>query len=277
MKATAILGDFAPALRLLPEAERSRARALGGYASALFDRARSGDDRQDPLNRRARLESIERLALALDETLTGRAGLGSDVAGELPAPVRLMGLEHRRRPWPREALAELAAAARHRATTPRLETRREWFSAALRFAAALASAQLGSAQPPEVACFAAALVRLSMLQNLGAELAAGRCPLSIEELPSEGEKPDLRAVVGAVRHECSRLRPDLLAVGKALPTLPGAYQRATSYLLLAGLRLLAELEDADSLMLTDPPRLGPVTRALLLLKARRGAAASLAE
>jgi len=270
MEVAAVLGDFAPALRLLPEVERSRARALGGYTSALFERARSGDDRQDPLNRRARLESIERLVDDLDRSLAGPAG-------ELPAPVRPMGLEHRRRPWPRTALDELATAARHRATTPRLETRREWFSSALRFAAALACAQLGSPQPPEVARFAAALVRLSMLQNLGAELDAGRCPLSIEELPAEGEKPDLRAVVAAVRYECSRLRPDLLAVGKALPTLPGAYQRATTYLLLAGLRLLADLEDADSLMLTDPPRFGPITRAMLLLKARRGAAASLAE
>jgi len=277
MAITAVLGDFAPALRLLPEAERSRARALGGYTSALFERARSGDDRQDPLNRRARLESIERLVDALDESLAGLRGVGSAGVGELPAPVRSMEIEHRRHPWPRAALDELATASRHRATTPRLETRREWFSAALRFSAALACAQLGSPQPPEVARFAAALVRLSMLQNLGAELDAGRCPLSIEELPAEGEKPDLRAVVAAVRYECSRLRPDLLAVGKALPTLPGAYQRATTYLLLAGLRLLADLEDADSLMLTDPPRLGPLTRTMLLLKARRGAAASLAE
>lgn len=277
MEETAVLGDFAPALRLLPEVERARARALGGYTTALFERARSGDDRQDPLNRRARLESIDRLVDALESCLTGPPAVRAEGPAELPGPVRAMRLEHRRRPWPREALSELAAAARHRATTPRLETRREWFSAALRFSAALACAQLGSPQPSEVARFAAALVRLSMLQNLGAELDAGRCPLSIEELPAESEKPDLRAVVAAVRYECSRLRPDLLAVGKALPTLPGAYHRATSYLLLAGLRLLAELEDADSLMLTDPPRLGPLTRAMLLLKARRGAAASLAE
>ncbi|MGD2114279.1 MAG: hypothetical protein PVG07_04445 [Acidobacteriota bacterium] len=269
-----VLGDFAPALSLLPAPERERARALTAYAAALFARARSGDDRQDEENRRARVESIDRLARALRQRLDGSPG----PAGERPEPpapgVDAMAAADRRHPWPPEALDEIAESARHRAVTPRPATRRDGFSSALRLGAALACAQLGAPQPPEVARFAGALVRLVLLQSLGSELDAGRCSLALEDLDDDvsdrAAKPDLRAIVEAVRGQCQRLRPDLLAIGKPLADLPGPYRRAASYLLLAGLRLLAELEDANSTFLTDPPKIGRLTRWGLLLQAWRG-------
>lgn len=284
--AETILGDFAPALTLLPEPERERAVALTAYASALFDRARSGDGRQDAENRHARVESIERLARQLRDRLrrlegwTGSQGSSGAPTDRPPPAVEAMARAHRRSPWPPEALDELAATARRRAVTPRPPTRRDGFASALRVGGALACAQLGAPQPPEVARFAGALLRLALLRSLGAELDAGRCSLALEDLRGDvarvSAKPDLRQIVTAVRGQCQRLRPDLLAVGKALADLPGPYRRAASYLLLAGLRLLAELEDADSLFLTAPPKIGHTTRWLLLLRARRGGVASLA-
>jgi len=285
--AEAALGDFAPALTLLPPPERERALALAAYAGALYDRARSGDGRQDGENRRARVDSIDRLARSLDALLEApvlaRAETPSDaVRPERPPSVlRAMAAVHRRRAWPPEALDEITTTARRRAVTPRPETRREGFASALRLGAALACAQLGAPQPPEVARFAGALLRLALLQRLGAELDAGRCCLALEDLGDDvsggSAKPDLRQIVAAVRGQCQRLRPDLLAIGKALADLPPAYQQAATYLLLAGLRLLAELEETDSPFLADPPRLGRVTRLLLLLRARRGGVSSLAD
>lgn len=286
-----ILGDFAPALRLLPAPDRDRALALAAYAGALFDRARSGDGRQDGANREARVDSIDRLAGELERRLElSLDPVAFDEPGSTPKPspaerpprvVTAMVVAHRRRPWPPEALAEIATTARRRAVTPRPETRREGFACALRLGAALACAQLGAPQPPEVARFAGALVRLALIQRLGAEIEAGRCCLSLEDLGDDvaggTAKPDLREVVAAVRGQCQRMRPDLLAIGKALADLPRPYRQAAAYLLLASLRLLAELEDTDSLFLSAPPTLGRLTRLRLLLRARRGAVASLAD
>ncbi len=284
------LGPFAPALRLLPAMERERALALTAYAGALFDRARSGDGRQDGANRSARVDSIDRLAAELDrcleadpppEAAPGLTPMPTPMPTPMSAPIVGMVTAHRRRPWPPEALDEIATTARRRAVTPRPETRREGFASALRLGAALACAQLGAPQPPAVARFAGALLRLSMIQRLGAEMEAGRCCLSLEDLADDlavgSAKPDLRAVVRAVRGQCQRMRPDLLAIGKALADLPTAYRQPVSYLLLASLRLLAELEDTDSLFLVRPPTLGRLTRLRLLLRARRGGVASLAD
>jgi len=293
--AEAMLGDFAPVLRLLPAPERDRALALAVYAGALFDRARSGDGRQDGANRTARVESIDRLAGELERCLEAAAvdpagtGLGAGTgsgagtgtgAERAPRPVAAMVAAHRHRPWPPEALAEIATTARRRAVNPRPQTRREGFASALRLGAALACAQLAAPQPPEVARFAGALLRLSLIQRLGAEIRAGRCCLSLEDLGEDvtggSAKPDLREIVQAVRGQCQRMRPDLLAIGKALADLPEGYRQAASYLLLASLRLLAELEETDSPFLDRPPTLGLLTRLRLLLRARRGGVASLA-
>lgn len=281
--AEAALGDFAPALTLLPPPERERALALATYVGALYDRARSGDGRQDGENRRARVDSIDRLARSLDALLERPVDAPSDMERpeRPPQALRAMTAVHRRCPWPPEALDEITTTARRRAVTPRPETRREGFASALRLGAALACAQLGAPQPPEVARFAGALLRLALLQRLGAELDAGRCCLALEDLEDDvsggSAKPDLRQIVAAVRGQCQRLRPDLLAIGKALADLPPVYQQAATYLLLAGLRLLAELEETDSPFLADPPRIGRVTRMLLLLRARRGGVSSLSD
>jgi hypothetical protein len=279
-----LLGDFAPALRLLPAPERQRALALATYAGALFDRARSGDGRQDGANRKARVESIDRLAGELGRRLEAPVDLQTlpeaGPAERPPRPVLAMAAAHRRRPWPPEALAEIATTARRRAVTPRPETRREGFASAMRLGAALACAQLGAPQPPEVARFAGALLRLALIQRLGAEIEAGRCCLALEDLGDDvtggAAKADLREIVRAVRGQCQRMRPDLLAIGKAFADLPDSYRQPLAYLLLASLRLLAELEDADSPFLVQPPTLGRLTRLRLLMRARRGGVASLA-
>ncbi len=96
--ARAILRDFAPALILLPAAERRRAQALAAYALTLFDfAAQTGLEGE-------RLSQINRWEFELEAALSGRP------AGQ-PVWV-LLAAEERRRPWPREALDALGDAAR---------------------------------------------------------------------------------------------------------------------------------------------------------------------
>lgn len=257
-----LLGDLAPARRLLPKPERRRATAVGRYGADLFERAQSGDARQDDdRNRAARLASIDRLA-----DLLGRALSGEPVQGAPPS-VRAMAREDRLRPWPTHALARLHLAARRRAVFPREPTPETAAAAAGELGGALVAAFLGAPAPVSVDAFAGALLRLGGLLRLGAELDQGRCPLPASELPRPEDR-NFRAVVSAVRAECSRLRPELLGVARDLVTLPAAWKRPSAYLLLASLHLLTELEEADSRLLDRPPRIARHRRWALYAKAR---------
>lgn len=256
-----LLGDLAPARRLLPKPERRRATAVGRYGAELFARARSDSRHQDDRDRSARLAAIDRLA-----ELLGRALAGEPVQGAPPA-VRAMAREDRARAWPTDALARLHLAARRRAVFPREPTPETTAAAARELGGALAETLLGAPAPVSVDAFAGALLRLGMLLRLGDELEHGRCPLPASDL-ADPEDRDLRALVAAVREECSRLRPELLGVARDLVVLPEAWKRPSAYLLLASLHLLTELEEADSGLLDRPPRIGWHRRWALFAKAR---------
>src|SRR3954470_20900841 len=100
-----LLGDFAPALMLLPGTERRRAQALLAHAFALFDFARQGGLEGE------KLAQINRWEFTLEAALAG------EPAGQ-PIALR-MARENERRRWPADALEDLAACARHRATRHR--------------------------------------------------------------------------------------------------------------------------------------------------------------
>lgn len=266
MKSTAVhrLGDFAPVLDLLDARERRRASALAEYAAELFDLAREADAAADLAGRREVGKAIERWFKDLE-----RHWPPPPEAVGLPGAQLRLATCHRERPFVREALARLVSAALDRALTPRFESPQAARAAAERLGGALAEAQLGEPVSEALVGFTGALVRLSLLQNLGAHLAAGRCPLPSSELPTPGPRPDLRATVRAVRNECRELRRQLLGVAPALVDLPAGYDKACTFLLLAALRLLSELEEADSDFLDRPPRLGSWTVRKLLWRAKR--------
>src|SRR4051794_8894509 len=96
-----LLGDFAPALLLLPGTERRRAQALLAYTYGLFDFARQGGLEGE------KLAQINRWEFTLEAAFAGeRTG----------QPVFLrMARENERRRWPVAALADLATPAPRRA------------------------------------------------------------------------------------------------------------------------------------------------------------------
>ncbi len=252
-----LLGDFAPALLLLSEAERRRAQAFLAYACALFGSARR------PGAESGRLAQITYWELALEEALAG------DPDGQ---PILLrMAREQRRRPWPQAGLTDLGACARERAAQARPATPEQAEADAEKLARAAATVLRGAPPPGEVSTFAGALVRLRTLQVLGAEVREKRCPLPVSELPhaedSEADPPPEQLITAAQR-ECKRLRPRLLRAPRGMVSLPPGYRRAAMFALLAALRLVTRFEDGGAELLQTPPRLGPVSRIGLLVRAR---------
>ena len=252
-----LLGDFAPALLLLSEAERRRAQAFFAYACALFGPTR-----------RPGVES-ERLAQINYWELALAAALAGDADGQ---PVFLrMAREQKRRPWPEAGLTGLGACARQRAARPRPETPEQANADAETLARAAATVLLGAPPPGEVITFAGALVRLWTLQVLGSEVREKRCPLPVSELPhaEDGEaEPPPEQLIAAAQRECQRLRPRLLRAPRGMVSLPPGYRRAAMFALLASLRLVTRLEDGGPELLQAPPKLGPVSRIGLLARAR---------
>jgi hypothetical protein len=212
-----------------------------------------------------RLSQINRWEFTLETALSGQP------VGQ-PVFVR-MAREHRRRAWTLEALDEIAACARRRATRPRPATPADADADAERLARAVATALLGSPPPGEVSAFAGALVRLRSLQSLGSEIQGRRNPLAVSELAddwsADGEpRTDPRRLVEAARRECARLRPRLLRAPRGLIDLPAGYRRGAVFCLLAALHLLAGIEEADETLLETPPQLGVLARLGLLTRAR---------
>ena len=249
-----LLGDFAPALLLLPPFERRRAQALVAYAATLWDFARQrGIDGE-------KLAEINRFEFTLD------AALGGEPVGQ-PIFLRL-ARENERRRLPVEPLAELAAAARRRATRERPASAAEVDADAERLGRAMAGALLGHEPAPELAAFAGALVRVGTLQRLGSELAGARAPSPPPSSPPtagarrrpRSSSPPPAASAGASAHACCAPRV-------AWRTSP-PWRRVGTFSLLAALRLLTLIEDADARLLTEPPRLGVAARLGLLARAR---------
>jgi phytoene/squalene synthetase len=242
-----LLGDFAPALLLLPATERSRVRALLAYARMLLGCAGEHGPEGERLARIGRWQSD------LERALAGSSG---------PPICRRMARENARRRWPSDALDELAACARRRVLLPRPPTAAGAEAEARSLARAAGGALLEARLNAEVNGFAGALIRLHALQHLGAALARGQCPLP------EGDGLDSQALAAAVGRECARLRPRLLRAPRGLVELPAAYRRAGVFSLLAALRLLSDIEESGAGLLAAPPRLSATTRVGLLLRAR---------
>jgi phytoene/squalene synthetase len=244
------LGDFAPALLLLPATERARVRTLLAYACTLLACAGQQGVEEE------RLAQIDRWEAGLERALGGETGT--------PPICLRMARENARRRWPADALDELAACARRRVLRPRPATAADAGSDARSLARAVGGALLETSLNAEVSGFAGALVRLHALQHLGAALARGRCPLPADE----GESLVDEALGEAVQRECARLRPWLLRAPRGLVELPVPYRRAGVFSLLAALRLLSDVEEAGARLLAAPPHLPPATRILLLARAR---------
>jgi phytoene/squalene synthetase len=244
------LGDFAPALLLLPATERARVRTLLAYACTLM--ACAGQDGMEE----ERLAQIDRWEAGLERALGGET--------RTPPICLRMARENARRRWPADALDELAACARRRVLRPRPATAADAGADARSLARAVGGALLETSFNAEVSGFAGALVRLHALQHLGAAMARGRCPLPADEgQPLAGE-----ALGEAVRRECARLRPWLLRAPRGLVELPVPYRRAGVFSLLAALRLLSDIEEAGARVLSAPPHLPPATRVGMLARAR---------
>jgi phytoene/squalene synthetase len=248
------LGDFAPALLLLPGTERRRAQALLAYAYGLFDFARQ------PGLEGEKLAQINRWELALETALAG------EPAGQ---PIFLrMARENERRRWPVDALDELAACARRRAVRRQPATMVDADVEALALGRAVAAALLEKSLNAEVDGLASALVRLGSLQRLAEETRDRRCPLPASEVTASGPLLDGEQIRLAVRRECPRIRSRLLRAPRGLAGLPHGYRRAAVFSLLAGLRLLTEIEDSEVDLLKTAPRLALSSRVGFLLRAR---------
>src|SRR3954447_1074538 len=250
-----LLGDFAPALLLLPGTERRRAQALLAYTYGLFDFARQGGLEGE------KLAQINRWEFTLEAAFAGeRTG----------QPVFLrMARENERRRWPVDALDDLATAARRRALRHRPATVADADVEALSLGGAVAAALLEKSLNAEVDGLASALVRLGALQRLGEETAGRRCPLPASEA-AEGEDGllDPAHLLAAARRECPRIRSRLLRAPRGLVGLPHGYRRAAVFSLLAALRLLTEIEAPETDLLKAPPRLPLNSRIGFLLRAR---------
>jgi phytoene/squalene synthetase len=257
-----VLGDFAPALLLLSSLERQRVQTLLAFTHTLFDFARQHGVEGE------KLSQINRWEFTLD------LALGGQPVGQ-PIFVR-MAKEQHRRPWPVEALDELTACARRRATRARPATPDEAEANAERLARAVATALLGKAPPAEVSAFLGALVRIRTLQGLGGEIDRNRIPLPVSELPEDWStersgpagRLDPERLLAVVQKECARLRPRLLRAPRGLVELPPGYRRASIFCLLASLRLLTGIEDSEGDLLKKPPQLGVLARLGLLTRAR---------
>jgi phytoene/squalene synthetase len=250
-----LLGDFSPALLLLSAAERRRVQALVAYSHTLFDFARQHGVEGE------RLAQINRWEYTLELALSGQ---------KVGQPIFVaMAREHALRPWPEEALEGMMSCARRRAMRSRPASPRQAEAEAERLARAAVTALLGREGASELAAFGGALLRLHALQNLGPEAKRNRCPLPESELAAEVEAPtEPRRLLEAAQKECQRLRPRLLKAPRGLVELTVRYRRAAVFSLLAALKLLILIEDGDTDLLENPPRLGLGTRLGLLARAR---------
>jgi phytoene/squalene synthetase len=251
-----VLGDFSPALLLLPGTERQRSQALLAYACTLFDFARQSGMEGE------KLAQINRWEYTLETALSGQP---------VGQPIFLrMARENERRRWPVDALDDLAACARRRALRRRQPaTIADAEVEALSLGRAVAAALLEKDLNAEINGLASALVRLWSLQHLGGEVSRNRCPLPASEV-SQGEdgRYEPGQILEAARRECQRIRSRLLRAPRGLVGLPHGYRRAAVFSLLAALRLLTEIEDKETDLLNASPRLGVGSRIGFLLRAR---------
>ena len=258
------LRDLAPALILLPAAERRRAQALAAYVLVLFDFARQSGLEGE------RLSHINRWQFHLEEALSEETQSEETPSGE-PArqPIFLcLQREERLRPWDREALDGLADAARRRVATRRPATSAARQAELERLATALAGALVDTGRDA-AAALGAGLLRLFSLLDLGEGLRRHDARLPRRDLPddwSPGGAADRELLAAAVAAECDRARAALRS--SRWRQLPRAWRRPARFAALTGLALLGRIERAGAGVVGRAPRLGLGARIALLLRAR---------
>lgn len=252
-----LLRDLAPALLLLRGEERQRTQALVAYARTLFDFAR------DTSLEGERLSQLNRWQFALERALE------DDPPGQ-PIFVQMAACE-RVRPWPREALDELAVIARAR--IPRLapgEPTRigstRWSRAAAsrrRLAAAGLWALTGDRADEKLAALGEGVLRAHSLLAWHDSLWFQRPELGLgaEDAPSEQFSQ-------RVSQESRAIGALLQEEQECIAVLPRPWRAAARYLVLASARLARLAAAAPDR--PQSPRLSVGTRIRFLLQARWG-------
>jgi phytoene/squalene synthetase len=254
-----VLGDLAPALILLHPEWRQRVQALTAYGLTLFDFAKQTGLEGE------RLSQINRWEFELETALSGKP------SGQ-PVFV-LLATENRIRPWPVEALDRLGNAARRRITSRRPSTAAALDQQALALGGAIVGSLVEDGGTPALDSFAAALLRIRALQDLAHSLRRHQATLPVDELADSWDpesNTDGRRLDLAIGGECERIRALLTDASKAVSEAPPPMRSAAAYLLLAGRRLLKQMEKQGAGILEKPPRLGVASRLGMLLRARWG-------
>ncbi len=253
-----LLGDLHDAAALLSAQERERTAILLAWVEALAATGREGDPAE------ARLSRLHRSAYLLARALSGEPA-------DSPF-VRAFAAENERRAFGRPALDTLLAAARAGVANGRPSDRASWERSCEQWAAAFAGALIGGSASAATADAAAALLRLRLLCQLPAELAAGRCALPVDELPEPLQYRRPEEIAAAVALECDCIRPLMLRGARAIGEVPLTWRRPLAYLLSAALELLGRIEVHPEALATRPPRpprLGLWARRSTLWRIRR--------
>jgi phytoene/squalene synthetase len=247
--------DLAPALILLPLAERYRLQALIAYCLTLFDFVRQTGLEGE------RFAEINRWEFHLEAALDGTP------PGQ-PVFVLLADIETRE-PWTREGFDRLHATARRRCAVARPTDQAALEKEAVDLAAAVTTAFLGGGSS-ELVELVAAVLRAGSLVNLGEDLRRHRARLPVSELPDVWESELVappQHLDSLVQSECSRLAPALTS-DAGVTTAPSNLRRAIEYVRLASLNLVQQVDRLGAAVITAPPQLNLTARLLLLARAR---------
>lgn len=269
------LRDFAPGLVLLSPEERRRLQALGAYALTLFDFARQRGVEGE------RLAQINRWEFTLEAALSevrseGTGALPGEGGSAAAQPIFLaMAREHRRRPWPDEALDALSELARRRVSQAVARTGRERREVDGRLAGALALGVVGERPSPALARWLGSFIALRRLQDFGEELRQRRPPLAASRMPTAavpGGEPRPEKLLDAAHAAAIALREEQGAIGAVLGELPPRWRRLARYAQLTSANLLESISRAgEELLGSEPgsaPQVGLVRRLQFLARAR---------
>ena len=229
---------------------------MTAYALTLFDFARQTGLEGE------RLTAINRWEFDLETALDGQP------VGQ-PVFVLIHALEQRRS-WNREGFDLLHAAARHRCVQIRPPSRQAAEREALRLGKGLAWLLLTDEPPDSVARFAAGLVRLRGLLDLGDDLRRHRARLPVSELPdswSPSQTTESQALTAAILGEGERL-DSMLVSQEFLSQIPQDLRAAARYSRRTARRLLRQIQAAGVTLVEASPRVGLLGRLGLLTRSR---------
>ena len=255
-----LLGEWRPALALLPEREQRRVALVTLWISALARTAREGDRVE------RKLERLNRSAF-----LVAKALAGEPTASPFAA---LFAAESAARLLPRRALDLLLAEVRGALERPRPADLEEWRARARALGGATAEALLGQEPTAATVDAAAALLRLALLARLPSAIEAGRShlPLAPEDALSTAPRDERErspAAAAFVAAEVEDVRAQLLRGARALAEVPLGYRRALAYLVAMALDLVGRIEDRPEEILRRVPQPGWWRRRLYYWRARR--------